>query len=147
VKPSLLDFAGRRVLTWYVVYRCRPGLRWWSRLQKQGFRHVECWRPYSYGPGVRDVMWLTIHPTFEFLEADIDMDPRAPWERDPTCTVQRVTASRTPMAVRDWWQVGPASCVEYVKAALGIGIAGLFIRTPWQLYKFIARRNEQIHSR
>lgn len=106
---------------------------------KQGFRHVELVRPVQYGPGVKDVMWLQLLPTFETLDVEISMDPRPPWEICPQSTVQKVTAVRKMPSVREWFHVGPVSCVEVAKFALGI--KSFWVNTPYQLYKYIQRRN------
>lgn len=144
---SILDVADSVIHQWFIVYRDRPGYFWFTHLQKRGFRHVEAWREFRYGPQVNDVMWIIVNPQFEMLDVVIDANPIPPWIRDPRCTVQNVTAARKCKRVRDWCQLGPASCVEYVKALLGIGIDALFVRTPWQLYKYIAKRNCSIISR
>lgn len=144
ISPSLLDTGGYRVVDWYVVYRERPAFRWWTKLMPHGFRHVELWRRAPYGPALSDAQWLVLYPCFEFLEADIVNDPTPPWVRDPTCTVQKVTATRRLTTVRDWFHMGPMTCVEYVKAALGI--RAFFIRTPHQLYKYIQARDNYIRN-
>jgi len=137
---SLLDLTeGQRLFEWYAVYHWREPYYQWSKLFKQGFRHVELWRPEYYGPGINDLIWLVLRPTFEILESQIDLDPTAPWLRFPRCTVQKVQVISEKYKMRQWFHIGPLSCVETVKNALGIN--SFWIRTPYQLYKYIKRRD------
>ena len=136
---SLIDTPGYKVREWYVVYHPRTPYYRLSGLMKQGFRHVELVRPVPYGPRHTDVMWLQLLPTFENLDVDLCMDPRPPWVRCPQSTVQKVTAMCKTPSVREWFHVGPVSCVEIAKFALGIN--SFWVNTPWQLYKYINRRN------
>lgn len=134
-------------MTWYVVYYKRPDvLNWWSKHLAPGFRHVELWRPTQFGPTSEDVFWTVVRPTFEFLEAETTLDPTPPWVKYPDVTTsQLVTATRRENSIRDYFFAGPQTCVEYVKAALGI--RNFWIRTPYQLYKFIAARDCVITNR
>ena len=141
---SLLDTAGCLVSTWFVVYHRRDWTRWFFRGLKPGFQHVELARPIYYGPGVNDVAWIHVLPMFEMLDVEIATDPQPPWVRCPQSTVQKVTAIRPTGKVRQWFHIGPFSCVEMVKTALGIN--SFWLRTPWQLYKYIAHRNGVIRS-
>lgn len=136
---DLFDTAGSKVREWYVVYHPRTPYYRLSGLMKQGFRHVELVRPLQYGSGVNDVMWLQLLPTFEMLDADVCIDPRPPWVMCPNSTVQKVTAVRKMPSVREWFHVGPVSCVEVAKFALGI--KSFWVNTPYQLFKYIQRRN------
>lgn len=136
---DLFDTANAKVREWYVCYFPREPHFWFTRTWKQGFRHVELTRPVQYGPGVTDVMWLNLLPTFETLDVEVSLDPRPPWEKIPGVRIQKVTATRKLWSVRSWFDAGPTSCVEVVKMALGIN--AFFVRTPWQLYKYIAKRN------
>jgi hypothetical protein len=141
---SLLDVAGMKVSEWYVVYHDRAPYRWFFRYLKPGFRHVELARPIYYGPGVNDVAWLFLLPMFEMLDVQLSTDPTPPWVRCPKSTVQKVTAMRPLGQVRDWFQVGPSTCVEAAKWALGI--RAFWLRTPHQLYKYIHKRNGVVIS-
>lgn len=135
---SLLDTAGSKTREWYVVYHPRTPFFRLSGLMKQGFRHVELARPLQYGPRATDVMWLQLLPTFETLDVDLCMDSRPPWVRCPGSTVQKVTAVRKMPSVREWFHVGPVSCVEIAKFALGI--KSFWVNTPHQLHRYIAKR-------
>jgi hypothetical protein len=136
---SLLDTAGCKTREWYVCYFPRTPHFWFARLWKQGFRHVELTRSLQYGPKPTDVMWLNLLPTFETLDVEVSYDPRPPWVKIPNVTIQKVTATRPLWSVRSWFDIGPPSCVEIAKAALGIN--PFFVRTPYQLWKYIAKRN------
>lgn len=135
---SLLDTPGAKVRGWFVVYHARIPQRWWMRYVKQGFRHVELARPISYGPALSDVIWLHVLPTFETLDAEVALDPTPPWVRCPQSAIQHVRAVRPLGRVRQWFHIGPFSCVEAVKWALGIN--SFWVRTPYQLYRYIQRR-------
>ncbi len=133
---SLLDVADAAVRRWFVVYHDRNyrSLRW----LKPGFRHVELVRPVYYGPALSDVMWVGIFPRLETLDADIAFDPTPPWVRCPGSAIQYVRVSRPLEQVRQWFHVGPVSCVEVAKYVLGIN--SFWVRTPHQLYQYIHRR-------
>ena len=138
-KISLLDFAKEdRVVEWWVAFHPRTPHFFWAAWLKQGFRHVEMFKPYYYGPTLRDCVWLVFRPNFEILENHIEFDPTPPWERYPEATFVRVKVLVKSWRVRQWFHFGPPSCVESVKNALGI--SKFWIRTPYQLYKFLKRR-------
>ncbi len=141
---SLLDTADKRIAEWYLVYHHREPYYWPARFLKPGFRHVELCRPIQYGPGLNDVMWLNVLPNYEMLSVDVDMDSRPPWVKCPASTIQRVTAARSVPSMRTWCLVGLPSCVEVAKHCLGIN--SFWLRTPWQLYKYIDRRGGVIIS-
>lgn len=137
---SLLDVANSKVAEWYVCYfeRQPPYGTWVQRFLKPGFKHVELARPIYCGPGLRDVVWLLLLPSVEMMEVRLCTDSRAPWERCPGATVQKVTSVRKFWRIRSWFFVGPVSCVEIAKLALGIGAP--WIRTPYQLFRYIQKR-------
>jgi hypothetical protein len=136
---SLLDLTPDiRLIEWTVVYHPRTPHFFWSHWLKQGFRHVELWRPQPYGEQPEQMLWLVLKPTFEVLESYIDCDPTPPWNRFPGVTVQKVQVLSQAYKVREWFAFGPPSCVETVKNALGIN--SFWTRTAWQLYKFIERK-------
>lgn len=136
---SLLETDGKKVREWYVVYHQRDAFYWFTKYLKPGFRHVELARPLQYGPAVSDVAWLHVLPTFETLDVELATDPQPPWVRCPKSTCQKVTAIRPLGKVRQWFHLGPISCVEIVKSALGIN--AFWVRTPYQLYRYIQKRN------
>lgn len=137
-KVSLLDLTpGQRYFEWWVVFYPRTPYFFWAGLLKQGFRHCELWREYRFGKEAHECVWLRLTPTFEILEADLDFDPRPPWIRFPGCTVQKVQVLSTAYKVRQWFHVGPISCTEIVKNALGIN--SFWMRTPYQLYRHLRK--------
>ena len=143
--PSLLDTVGTKVRDWFVIYHHREAHYWFTNYLKPGFRHVELARPLQYGPGVNDVLWQHVLPMFEMLDIEVSTDPRPPWVKCPQATIQKVTAIAPLLHVRSWFDAGPPTCVEVVKAALGI--RAFFVRTPWQLYNYIRKRDGTIDGR
>ena len=142
---SLLDLeADKRFSEWYVVYLARPPHFFWQKWVKQGFRHCELWRPYQFGKNVEDVAWLRLTPTFELLESEIVFDWRPPWMLFPDCTVQKVQVISRHYQVRQWFHFGPVTCTETVKNALAVN--SFWIRTPYQLYKFLKKQNGVIRA-
>jgi hypothetical protein len=138
-KLSLFDTSGMKVREWYVCYFPRLPYLWFIHFWKQGFRHVELARPIQCGPGVDDVVWLQVVPTFEMIDIELCIDPRPPWVKCPGIIVQKVTSVVKPASIRSWFDIGPPSCVEAAKMALSI--KAFWVRTPWQLYKYISKRN------
>lgn len=141
---SLLDVAGKLTIDWYVVYHSRQQDNWWSRRLKAGFQH--CWlvKSVQYGPQPSDILWVHVDPSLPFISVEVDFYPEPPWVRDHSMTVQRVIGAHRP-TVREWFSIGPPSCVEIAKACLGI--SAFFVRTPWQLYQHIQKRGGVIVSR
>lgn len=136
---SLLDVAGKRVQSWYVVYMTSGESRWWNRFLKPGFQHVQLWRSIPYGPRISDTIWLMLDPGAECMVAEAVFRPDPPWTGNPTLTVQRVVAVCTEKRVRNWWFFGPVTCTELAKACLGLN--SMWLRTPYQLYKHISARH------
>lgn len=135
---SLLDVAGLDTANWHVIYMNRGLDQWWAKPLKDGFQH--CWlaKRLQYGPLPTDVVWIRVDPCLPFIHADVFLEAQPPWVQDQTLTVQRVTCARPAKKVREWFALGPPSCVETVKAFLGIN--KFWVRTPWQLYQFIRDR-------
>lgn len=142
---SLLDVPRAKIREWYVCYFPREPYYWFAKYMKPGFAHVELARPIQYGPQLSDTIWLHLIPTFETLDAEVSLDPTPPWVRCPTATIQRVSVAKRLGTMRSWWDMGPPTCVEFAKAALGV--SAFFVRTPYQLYKHIQRRGGVIVSR
>ena len=142
---SLLDVADYKIREWHVVYHHREYQRWWGRFLKPEFRHVELARALPFGTEPHEVVWLQVLPTYEMLDAEVCTDSRPPWVRCPTSTVQKVTVARRLGSIRSWWDMGPPTCVDVAKMALGI--RAFWVRTPYQLYRYIAKRNGVIISR
>ena len=142
---SLLDTAGMVHSEWYLVYHRRDAVRWWGKFMPRGFRHVELARALRYGPGLSDVAWLYMIPAYEMLDVELSQDSRPPWVRWPESTCQKVVAMRRCGSMRSWFDIGPTTCVEVVKMALGF--RAFWVRTPFQLYKYINRHRGVINSR
>lgn len=140
---SLLDVGGLDTADWHVIYMDRDMPYWWARRLKPGFQHVWLAKPVQYGPLVSDVLWMRVDPCMPFIHADVQFHAQPPWVLDTSMTVQRVTCAR-PQTIREWFALGPPSCVETVKAFLGIN--AFFVRTPWQLYQYIHKRDGVIVS-
>jgi len=78
------------------------------------------------------------------LEVELDHDPRPPWVKCPDSAIQKVTASRRLFSIRSKFEMGPFTCVDTAKAVLGI--RAFWVRTPWQLYRYIQKRSGVIIS-
>lgn len=131
---SLLDTAGRWVPDWYLVFRDLPDWRSRSplwRMLRRGFQHVELWR---WDRGI----WIRIDPCFELIEAHAHETPPEKFV-DPSLnpTVLRVQRMVPKGKLREPFFVGPMTCVELAKAF--IGVRAPFVRTPYQLYKFLRK--------
>lgn len=104
-----------------------PFWRW----LRPGFQHVEIWKPLPIEG------WLRIDTSVEAAVPQYFKGP--PWEQlkrlNPTSI--RVRRSVTNGKWRNPFFIGPVTCVETAKAFLGV--ASLFIRTPYQLYKFLRK--------
>jgi hypothetical protein len=134
---SLLDTVGAEVVDWWLVFRNLPaetaqarGWWLWERL-KPGFQHVEAWR---LDRGV----WARFDPSLEFVQAEVHTAP--PWELvNPALqpTFLRFTRAIKLGKIREPFMIGPVTCVELVKAM--IGVRAPFMRTPHQLYKYLRR--------
>lgn len=134
---SLFDTLDHEVVTWYVIFQVRESNAFWRRFLKPGFEHVQLWRPTQYGPGVNDMIWQFVDPCLEIIKTGVLWGATPPWEVYPQATVRRVTVLHRSGKVREKFFMGPVTCVELAKAYLGIG--SWFIRTPFQLYKYLCR--------
>jgi len=131
---SLLDTAYKVAVDVWVVFadldqkskNCSRSPFW--KLLKPGFRHVEVWK--FIPPGA----WIRMDTAMEMINVEVFAHP--PWELkkdlNPTCMrVNRLVSA----GAREPFFFGPVTCVELTKAFIGVG--SLFIRTPFQLYKFL----------
>lgn len=127
---------------WYVVYHNRdpgdPAYKW-TRWLKPGFRHVELTYPVRFGTEPDQQVWINVLPTMETLDVEISTDPRSPRMKCPQSTVQKVISVLPEGKLRSRFDIGPPNCVEVAKMVLGIN--AFFVRTPWQLYQYIAKRD------
>lgn len=126
-QPSLLASAGRWPVEWWLLYTDTHRKHWWNRWLKPGFRHVQALR--------RDGrVWVAFEPHTEFLDVHIIRSDETPWDILPHATVQRVVVLREEGRMRSKFHLGPITCVEMVKALLGIRTP--LVRTPWQLFNY-----------
>jgi hypothetical protein len=128
---SLVDSVDSHLVdVWVVFYDLPRQYRFWRWL-KPGFRHVEIWR-------LDRGAWARLDTCLELLNLEVHLQP--PWEIDefPGARflhyVQLVKRGR----IREPFMVGPITCVELVKAALGI--RAVLVRTPYALYKHLRKK-------
>jgi hypothetical protein len=126
------------------VFSGRENDYWWNRWLKPGFEHVAAWREYRYGPRPYDVMWLKVDAFAALTLAEIVFEPEPPWVKDQSMTVVHTRVARYAHKVRETFTIGPFTCVEHVKALLGI--RRFWLRTPWQLYKHIRKHGKVMIS-
>jgi hypothetical protein len=121
---------------WFVVWcNSQSRLRWWDYLARtpEGFRHVYALRWDGYN-------WLLFNPHAGYTDVAIvaAADENALAQLvDPDATVLEVEAFRAVDRLRGRWWAGPMTCVEQVKALLGLPVGVIF--TPWQLYRYLSR--------
>lgn len=119
---------------WYLVF-CEAATRhWWDHLFRTpvGFSHV-------YGLRWDGWNWLLYNPHSAYTDvAIVDATEETALARlvDAGATVLEVQAFRQERVRGRWW-AGPMTCVEQVKALLGIPVGWIF--TPWQLYRYLTR--------
>lgn len=130
------ELLGSSPTRWYVIFCNSSGaLRWWDYIghTREGFRHVYALRWDGWN-------WLLYNPHAGFTDVAIvaaaDENALASLV-DPGATVLEVEAFRAIDRLRGRWWAGPMSCVEQVKALLGLPVGWIF--TPWQLYRYLAR--------
>ena len=132
-KISILDIGpGDRIIEWWVVFYPREPHAWWVRFLKQGFRHVDLIRPLENS-------WLVLRLDLEILENHVEFDLTPPWVKYPDATIIKVQVRMKARKARRAFHVGPFSCVEFTKAALGI--TSFWLRTPHQLYQYLKSRH------
>lgn len=129
---SLLDYQDRHPVDVWCCFRDlhTVGTPLWGLL-KPGFQHVDVWRE-------QDGVWLLMAPFLEYAQVQAYADP--PWmvvDQRLRPTFMRVRRAVQHRRVREWFHVGPMTCVELTKAFLGL--RATFVRTPWQLYKLLRK--------
>jgi hypothetical protein len=120
---------------WYVVF-CpveRPG--WWDKVfrLKRSHGHVYALRWDGFN-------WLLFNPHAGYTDIAIvaAADENALAQLvDPGATVLEVEAFRETERLRGGFWAGPMTCVEQVKALLGLPVGWIF--TPWQLFRYLSR--------
>jgi len=123
---------------WFIVFEDAPRKRWHHRWLKEGFRH--CYVMFKSDAGL---FWLIINPHQSHTEVDyrlIDTFPVVTDYTGPISTVIEYTAIIDPM--QKCTQLGILTCVDVIKRHLGIRAHLVF--TPYQLFKYLRRRNERL---
>lgn len=118
---------------WYLVFTDTEGRWWWDVFTRPGFRHVYALRWDGWN-------WLLFNPSAEFSDIAIiaaTSEDALPSLVPPGATVLEVEAFRRRDRIRGRWWIGPMTCVEQVKALLGLPVGWVF--TPWQLFRFLTR--------
>lgn len=105
---------------------------WIWKLLKPGFQHVECWREMA--PGA----WVRFDTALEFLSVEVYGDPPETLLND--ITVLHYIGEIPEGSIRQPFFIGPETCVTLSAALLGVRLP-FFVRTPWQLYNFLRKRN------
>lgn len=118
---------------WYVVFTSADRWRWWDVTTRRGFSHVYALRWDGWN-------WILFNPHAGYTDVEIvaGADEKALHLLvDPGATVLEVQAFRRQDQLRGRWWAGPMTCVEQVKALLGLPVGWIF--TPWQLYRHLGR--------
>jgi hypothetical protein len=128
---SILD-TDNRPRQYAVVFHSVKREGWFWRMLKPGFQHVQIWLSLTEG------QWVQLDGCLEGLF----VTPRetAPWfevEADEGVTILTVQRPPLPAKVREPFHIGPITCVDLAKAVLGIRAP--FVRTPYQLYKYLKK--------
>ena len=101
---------------------------------KEGFRHVEVWKRVESAMGI---VWLRFDTAIELIQFEIHVRPPQEVLAHLNPTVIRVQRRVPTGFMREGFFFGPITCVELTKAFLGV--RNFFVRTPWQLYKFLSK--------
>jgi hypothetical protein len=118
---------------WYLVFCDAERLCWWDILfrTRAGFSHVYALRWDGFN-------WLLFNPDAAFTEVAI-MPGRSENALQslarPGATIVEVEAFRKAGRIRGRWWIGPMTCVEQLKALLGLPAGRVW--TPWQLYRYL----------
>ena len=121
----------------FVVWK-QGAPHWWDRWLQPGFTHVFV-LIWDYG------LWLYVDPALHHTRVVIleQLDDRPPefWLVDDDVTVLEVRPEvGSTNTMRAPWVVGPLTCVESVKAVLGI--RRFWLLTPWQLFKHLRGKRD-----
>lgn len=138
IRPERQPWTQQRFV---VVFTEVERTHWWDRFLAPGFRHcyVLVWD---------EVVWLYVDPAIGRTRVLIldQYEPRHPreWIHDPDATLIEARADLDDLRLRCPWIFGPITCVEGVKAVLGIRKFWLF--TPLQLFRYLRRRHGQTQN-
>jgi hypothetical protein len=129
---------------WYIVFCPVERRDWWDLVfhLKPSHGHVYALRWDGFN-------WLLFNPHAGYTDIAIvaAADENALAQLvDPGATVLEVEAFRRVDRLRGRWWAGPMTCVEQVKALLGLSVGVIF--TPWQLYRYLLRcADDRVNSR
>ena len=120
---------------WYIVFCEANDRRWWDWLLRTppGFSHVYALRWDGWN-------WLSYHPSAAFTDVAILPGTSENALQDhvpPDATIIEIEAFRQVDRIRGRWWIGPMTCVEQIKALLGLPVGRVV--TPWQLYRYLMR--------
>lgn len=122
---SLLEIAGKSRLEGYVLFF--PSDRWWRILFRREYGH--CIAVIR-----RDGLWVVVDPSMSMTELTILPVGINLREIMPNCTkIVRFVVWRDAKKMRTPWIFGAITCVEQIKALLGL--RNPLLLTPYQLFK------------
>ena len=118
---------------WYVIFCDADRRHWWDVLwhTRPGFSHVYALRWDGWN-------WICVNPGVCFTEIAILPGTTENALRGflpANATVIEVEAFRQGDRIRGRWWIGPMTCVEQIKALLGLPVGRIV--TPWQLYRYL----------
>ena len=139
--PELLASDATR---WYIVFCEVTARHWWDWVFRTpvGFSHCYALRWDGWN-------WIEYNPRAAYT--DVAILPATSENALHTlvvagATVVEVQAFRQSTGIRGRWWNGPMTCVEQIKALLGMRV-GLKIWTPWQLYRHLEEQAQHGNTR
>lgn len=126
------EWADSSATRWYVVFCNARERHWWDRLFRTpaGFQHCYAVRWDGFN-------WLLFNPHAAYTEVAImpgTSENALHTLIEPEATVLEVEAFRRDRIRGRWW-AGPMTCVEQLKALIGLSVGRVW--TPWQLYRYL----------
>lgn len=122
---------------WWLVFCEGRSRHWWDRVFRTppGFSHVYALRWDGWN-------WILFNPHAAFTEIEIMPYSRASDLRcmiGPDATALEIETFRRIDGIRGRWWAGPMTCVEQIKALLGLPVDRIW--TPWQLFRYLEHAN------
>lgn len=126
---------------WYIVFCDTERRAWWDVLfhTRPGFTHCYALRWDGFN-------WLFYNPHASFTEIAIlpaTSENALASMLEPEATVVEVEAFRKYNRIRGRWWAGPMTCVEQIKALIGVPVGRVW--TPWQLYRYLMEECAREH--
>lgn len=141
-RESLLDVpAGQMPVRAWLVFTSGERNHWWHWFLDPRFHHV-------YALLLRRGTWIRFDAALDGTNVDVIDAPVYAMAQDlvePGAIVLEVKRTRQTERMRAPWVVGPLTCVEAIKALLGI--RRFFVWTPRQLYRHIGGRHHETTTR